>query len=214
MKTLPITSFLVCLYLCSCATNENDKDRSEASFLNAYKVSQPYFLDVHDLEPGKISYEDALKAYERNLETQINYDVNFHKFWIDEEKGKVYYLSQADNETSVKQTHKVANGKIPSEIYQVNQGLSNYAAGDGPLYIDFYHVGEDKITTQEVEDAHLKSLNIQEKYGVTFINYWVDEKKGVVMWLSKASDANAVRLAHKEAHGLQPDHVLQVKQGG
>jgi hypothetical protein len=30
---------------------------------------------------------------------------------------------------------------------------------------------------------------VQPKYGVNFINYWVDEKNGVVMCLSEAADS-------------------------
>ena len=51
------------------------------------------------------------------------------------------------------------------------------------------------------------------KYGVNFINYWVDEKAGVVMCLSEAADSNAIIKTHKEAHGLIPVQILKVKQG-
>ncbi len=33
------------------------------------------------------------------------------------------------------------------------------------------------------------------------------------MCLSEAPDSNAVKQAHKEAHGLLPAYVLKVKQG-
>lgn len=33
------------------------------------------------------------------------------------------------------------------------------------------------------------------------------------MCLSEAPDSNAVKKAHKEAHGLMPAYVLKVKQG-
>jgi len=48
---------------------------------------------------------------------------------------------------------------------------------------------------------------------VNFINYWVDEKAGVVMCLSEAADSNAIIATHKEAHGLIPVEILRVKQG-
>ena len=62
-------------------------------------------------------------------------------------------------------------------------------------------------------DAHKKDLAAQGKYGMNFINYWVDEKAGVVMCLSEAADSNAIIATHKEAHGLIPVEILKVKQG-
>ncbi len=54
---------------------------------------------------------------------------------------------------------------------------------------------------------------VEESHGVNFINYCVDEKKGVIMCLSEASHSTAVKNAHKEAHGLVPSYVL-TKGGG
>ena len=62
-------------------------------------------------------------------------------------------------------------------------------------------------------DAHKKDLAVKGKYGVNFINYWVDEKAEVVMCLSEAADSNAIIKTHKEAHGLIPVDILKVKQG-
>ena len=70
-----------------------------------------------------------------------------------------------------------------------------------------------KVTAKDVAAAHQKDLAVEKKYGVNFINYWVDEKEGVVMCLSQAKDSNAVIQTHKEAHGLLPAYVEQVKPG-
>ena len=53
---------------------------------------------------------------------------------------------------------------------------------------------------------------VQKKYGVNLLNYWVDEKAGVVMCLAEAPDANALIMTHQEAHGLIPKYVKEVKQ--
>jgi hypothetical protein len=54
---------------------------------------------------------------------------------------------------------------------------------------------------------------VQKKYGVNLVNYWVDEKAGVVMCLAEAPDADALVKTHKEAHGLLPKYVEEVRQG-
>jgi phenolic acid decarboxylase len=74
-------------------------------------------------------------------------------------------------------------------------------------------MGAGKAAVKDVADAHEKDLGAQSKHGVNFINYWVDEKKGVIMCLSETSDSNAVKQTHKEAHGLMPAYVMKVKQG-
>ncbi|MBE7174293.1 MAG: DUF4242 domain-containing protein [Williamsia sp.] len=74
-------------------------------------------------------------------------------------------------------------------------------------------MGAGKVAAADVAQAHQKDLATQKKYGVNFINYWVDEKTGDIFCLSQAADANAVVSTHQEAHGLLPAEILQVKQG-
>ena len=48
---------------------------------------------------------------------------------------------------------------------------------------------------------------------MNFINYWIDEKAGVIMCLAEAQDEQALIDTHKEAHGLLPSEVRKVTQG-
>jgi hypothetical protein len=48
---------------------------------------------------------------------------------------------------------------------------------------------------------------------VNLLNYWVDEKAGVVLCLAEAPDSGALIKTHQEAHGLLPKYVEEVKQG-
>lgn len=215
MKPLLFLFSLVVFFI-SCGDNSERKvDTTEATPIQTADTSlaQNYFIDVHNLEPGKVSFADVEGAHEKDLATQDKYGVKFMKFWVDEEKGKVYCLSQAKNEESVTTTHKEAHGLIPSTVYQVSSGAETKAAGNKQFFIDVHEMGAGKVTAKDVADAHTKDLAIQDKHGVNFTNYWVDEKKGVIMCLSEASDSNAVKNAHKEAHGLVPAYVLKVKQG-
>ena len=79
--------------------------------------------------------------------------------------------------------------------------------------MDVHELGAGNVKAEDVEKAHQKDLAVQKKYGVNFINYWVDEKTGTVLCLSQASDASKVIATHKEAHGLVPVSVMAVKQG-
>jgi hypothetical protein len=56
-------------------------------------------------------------------------------------------------------------------------------------------------------------MHIKKTWQFRFINYWVDEKAGVVLCLSEAKNAASVINTHKEAHGLIPAEVRSIKQG-
>jgi hypothetical protein len=81
------------------------------------------------------------------------------------------------------------------------------------LYLDVHHLGAGKVTADAVAKAHAKDLAVQSKYGVHFINYWVDEAGGNVYCLSSAPDTQAIRKTHGEAHGLLPDETYAVTDG-
>jgi hypothetical protein len=215
MKPSFVFFSLVVLLFSSC--NDNNEKKVDTTITTTPSadtgIAQSYFIDVHDLEPGKVSFKDVEGAHQKDLATQDKYGVKFLKFWVDEKKGKVYCLSQAKNEASVTNTHTEAHGLIPSKVFQVSGGTEAIAAGNKQFFIDVHEMGAGKVTAKDVADAHIKDLAVQDKYGVNFTNYWVDEKKGVIMCVSEAPDSNAVKKAHKEAHGLMPAYVLKVKQG-
>jgi hypothetical protein len=189
-------------------------DASDTSATAADTTQQlSYYIDVHDLEPGKVAFADVADAHAKDLATQDKYGVKFIKYWVDESKGKVYCLSQAPNAELVSNTHKEAHGLVPSAVYEVTEGKEAPAAGNKQYFLDIHHMGPGKVTAADVAAAHEKDLAVQGKHGVNFINYWVDEKSGVIMCLAEAADSNAVKKAHEEAHGLVPAQVLQVKEG-
>jgi hypothetical protein len=54
---------------------------------------------------------------------------------------------------------------------------------------------------------------VQDKYHVSFKNYWVDEKNGFVYCLSQSPSPEDIVKTHTEAHGLVPQTVMEVTQG-
>ena len=105
------------------------------------------------------------------------------------------------------------NNDYKIAIYQVTQGIAATLRGKNDFFFDVHYLGAGKVTAKEVAAAHKKDLAVENKYGVHFINYWVDEKSGTVMCLSQAKDSSAVIKTHAAAHGLLPAYVLKVKQG-
>jgi hypothetical protein len=81
-----------------------------------------------------------------------------------------------------------------------------------PRYIDV-HKGLKGTKLKDVAEAHAKDLKVQNKYGVRFLKYWVDETQGTIFCLSEAPNREAPSRAHREAHGLIPSETYEVKEG-
>jgi class 3 adenylate cyclase len=79
-----------------------------------------------------------------------------------------------------------------------------------PTFMDI-HAIPGGVSAKDVADAHHKDVAIQDKYGVKFHKYWVNEKTGKVFCLCHAPDAESAERVHREAHGLMPERVIQVE---
>jgi len=171
------------------------------------------YIDVHQLTPGKVTYEAVAGAHAKDLAVENKYNVQFLKYWVDEQKGLVYCLSSAADSSGIRKTHAEAHGLLPDHIYLVTDGAAAALKDQKDLFLDIHYLGAGKVTAKDVAAAHQKDLAVQDKYGVNFINYWVNEKEGTVLCLSQAKDSSAIINTHRLAHGLVPDAVMKVKQG-
>lgn len=185
---------------------------NEAKVPDAKPTLKKLFLDVHDIGPGKVTFEAVAEAHKKDLAAQGEFDVSFIKYWVDEQAGKVYCLARSVSEASLFKTHSKAHGLVPDYIMEVSDGTEAEMNGKN-LFLDIHHLEPGAVTPAAVAEAHAKDLAVQGKYDVNFINYWVDEKLGNVYCLSEAPDSMAVIHTHTEAHGLVPAKVVRVKQG-
>ena len=81
-----------------------------------------------------------------------------------------------------------------------------------PLFMDV-HNKVDGLTADAVAGAHQRDLEVQEKHGVNYLQYWFDEGSGKVFCLVEAPDADAAVAVHREAHGLVADDITEVQEG-
>lgn len=81
-----------------------------------------------------------------------------------------------------------------------------------PLYLDVHHKIEG-LTGAAAAEAHRKDLEVQKKYGVSYLRYWYDEGTGKVFCLVEAPSKEAAAAVHREAHGLVADEIIDVKEG-
>jgi hypothetical protein len=180
---------------------------------NNHPAGKQLFIDVHHLPPGKITVEGVAAAHAKDLAAEGKYGVQFLNYWVDTAKGAVYCLSMASDSADIVKTHALAHGLLPDQIYAVQGGNEAALLGGKNLYLDVHELGAGHVKAADVAAVHQKDLAVQGKYGVNLINYWVNEKDGVVMCLAEAPDSGALIKTHKEAHGLLPNYIYEVKQG-
>jgi hypothetical protein len=80
------------------------------------------------------------------------------------------------------------------------------------LFMDVHTMG-GPVGFADVEQAHAADLKTQDRYGVNYLRYWVDETQGKVFCLVEAPDADAAASVHREAHGLLADAIFAVAEG-
>ncbi len=78
------------------------------------------FMDVHTIEGG-VSVDDVAQAHKADLETQGKYGVNYLRYWVDEEAGKIFCLVEADDAEAANTVHREAHGLVADEIYPVGE---------------------------------------------------------------------------------------------
>jgi hypothetical protein len=81
------------------------------------------------------------------------------------------------------------------------------------LYMDVHDDLPEGATAADVAKAHKADLQVQERFGVRYLNYWVDEGGHKVFCLIEAPDAESAHAVHREAHGLVADEIYPVTQG-
>lgn len=80
------------------------------------------------------------------------------------------------------------------------------------LFMDVHNI-EGGVSAKDVAEAHQADLDTQDKYGVSYLRYWVDESAGKIFCLVEADDAEAANTVHREAHGLVADEIYPVSEG-
>jgi Protein of unknown function (DUF4242) len=82
----------------------------------------PLFMDVHEHLPEGATAKDVAQAHAADVQTQDQYGVNYLKYWVDEQAGKVFCLVEAPDADTAVRVHREAHGLVADQIYQVEEG--------------------------------------------------------------------------------------------
>jgi hypothetical protein len=80
----------------------------------------PLFMDVHTIAGG-VSEADVAGAHQRDLAVQEQYGVNYLRYWVDEDAGKIFCLVEADSAEDANTVHREAHGLVADEVYVVSE---------------------------------------------------------------------------------------------
>jgi hypothetical protein len=81
-----------------------------------------------------------------------------------------------------------------------------------PLYMDMHSI-DGGVAVDDVAQAHVADLKTQDRHGVRYVRYWVNETEGKIFCLVDSPDADAASRVHREAHGLVAEQIYPVVEG-
>ncbi len=81
----------------------------------------PLYMDVHN-HVDDLTREAVEGAHRRDLEVQERHDVEYLRYWYNEEKGRVYCLVRAPSKEAAEQVHREAHGLVADDIIEVEEG--------------------------------------------------------------------------------------------
>src|SRR5439155_24937146 len=79
-----------------------------------------------------------------------------------------------------------------------------------PLYMDIHEI-PGGVSAEDVAKAHAEDVKIEDKYGVHYHKYWVNEKAGKIFCLCHAPNAEAAIQVHRQAHGMFADKLIEIQ---
>jgi Protein of unknown function (DUF4242) len=81
----------------------------------------PLYMDVHDKVDG-LTAEAVAGAHKMDLAVQEKHEVNYLRYWFNEETGRVYCLVEAPSKDAANAVHREAHGLLADEITEVREG--------------------------------------------------------------------------------------------
>lgn len=72
---------------------------------------------------------------------------------------------------------------------------------------------EVKPTVEEIKKNHIADLEVQNKYGVKYLQYYINEEDGLVFCLIEGPNKQSCAAVHQEAHGNMPCNIIELKGG-
>ncbi len=80
-----------------------------------------------------------------------------------------------------------------------------------PIFMDIHLLND--IDVETAKTAHLADLAVQEKYGVKYHQFWINEATHTAFCLIEGPDKESCAAVHREAHGIEACQIVEVEGG-
>jgi hypothetical protein len=82
----------------------------------------PLYMDIHTIDGG-VTVDAVAQAHQADLRKQGDHDVNYLRYWVDEQNGKVFCLVEAPSAEAASTVHREAHGLVADDVFQVQEGV-------------------------------------------------------------------------------------------
>jgi len=201
----------------------------------------PLYMDIHCCEG--VHADDVAHAHLKDVEVQGAYDVEYKKYWFNQEAGKLFCLVEAPDAETAQRVHLEAHGLAAEKFIEIDPDLVDGFMGTSPvndagavviqgdkseydfgirtiMFTDI--VGSTEMCSRHGDDAAIAMLGVHD--GI--VRAALGEHKGREVkhtgdgiMAAFNSAASAVRsacqtIAHLRAHnGNGPDYEVMVRIG-
>lgn len=69
------------------------------------------------------------------------------------------------------------------------------------------------VTIEDVKNAHMADERVQDKYGVKYHQFWMNEEAGTIFCLMEGPNKESCEAVHREAHGNIACSIVEVEPG-
>jgi len=80
------------------------------------------FMDIHTLD-GPVTADDVAGAHAADVATQARYGVDYKRYWVDADAGKIFCLVEAPDADAAVSVHREAHGLVADAIFRVAEGV-------------------------------------------------------------------------------------------
>ena len=80
----------------------------------------PLYMDVHRNVDADVTA--AVEAHKMDVEIQDAHEVNYKRYWIDEDEGVIFCLFEAPSKAAGEDVHRESHGLLADEIFEVQEG--------------------------------------------------------------------------------------------
>ena len=91
----------------------------------------PLYMDIHTIEG--VTPEALAKAHAADVEVQGNFDVEYVKYWVNQNTGKVFCLCHAPTPEAAHAVHRDAHGFVAEKIIEVDPDMLDAFMGDAAV---------------------------------------------------------------------------------